>query len=118
MQSPGQGIHGFLAALKKKSRLCALTVACTRAACAPVDNSSGYIKDTLIRGLSDDDNRQKLLATPNSYNRTLDQVLEFLHRLEVSKKPLASSQGDAGSVSNKPPTRALALGHIEDYRFI
>ena len=30
-QSPGQPIHNFLASLKKKSRLCALTVACPRA---------------------------------------------------------------------------------------
>ena len=99
-QSPGQPIHGFLAAMKKKARLCALTMTCSNAACARVlDYSSVYIKDALVRGLSDDDNRQKLLAEPDSDDLTLDQVVEFLHRLEISKKPLTSNKGDAGSVS-------------------
>ena len=101
-QSPGQPIHGFLAALKKKARLCALTMNCSNAACArPIDYSSVYIKDALVRGLSDDDNRQKLLAEPNSDDLTLDQVVEFLHRLEISKKPLTSHHGDAGSVTGQ-----------------
>lgn len=100
VQEPGQTVHSFLAALKKKSRLCIYTVPCSEEDCdADIDYSSLAIKDQLIRGLADDDIRQKLLAESNSERFALDEMVEFIHRLEMSKKPLTSCKSDTGAMS-------------------
>ena len=96
VQSPGQLINGFLATLKSLARPCEYTVQCTRTGCTEnVDYSSHMIKGQLIRGMSDDSDRQRLLAKPDSEKMSLDQVVTFLHRLETSHRPIHSSSPNA-----------------------
>ena len=101
VQSPGQNIHGYLAVLRSLARLCNLTVTCScRLA---VDYSDSVIKDQLIRGMSDDMDRQRLLAEPQSEDMTLEQVVMFLHRLETSHFPIqGTGSGQATSGVTTP----------------
>ena len=79
VQSPGQNIHGYLAVLRSLARPCNLTVTCT--CTLVVDYSDSVVKDQLIRGMSDDMDRQRLLAEPRSEDVTLEQVVTFLHSI-------------------------------------
>lgn len=83
VQSPTQTIHAYVAVLKNLARPCALTVPCTADGCAAaVDYSAIAIRDQLIKGMSSDSDRERLLAEPNSEDMPLDDVVKFLVRLE------------------------------------
>ena len=79
IQSPGQNIHGYLAVLRSLARSCNLSIKCS---CdLNVDYSDSVIQDQMIKGMSDDTDRQRLLAEPKSEDLSLEEVVEFLHRL-------------------------------------
>ena len=89
IQSPGQNIHGYLAVLRSLARSCNLSIKCS---CdLNVDYSDSVIRDQLIKGMSDDTDRQRLLAEPKSEDLSLEEVVEFLHRLETSHRPIQAS---------------------------
>ena len=98
IQIPGQTIYGYLAVLRSLARPCKLLIKCT---CErEVDYSDSLIRDQLSKGMSDDTDRQRMLAEPKSEELSLIQVVELLHRLETSHRPIQASTLTATQTSN------------------
>lgn len=111
MQTPGQTIHAFLAVLRRLARQCNFKVKCSCDLSA--DYSDSAVKDQLIKGMSSEEDRQRLLSEPNSEGLSLDEVVSLLHRFELSHRPIqgASKASSASTNTANPCWRCGKSGH-------
>ena len=98
-QSPGMGIRTFLANLRGQAALCSYEGKCTNAQCLKIyDYSNEIIKDTLIRGISDQEILADLLGDTKT-DRTLDEVVQFISQKEQGKSTRAAVGDSAAPIT-------------------
>ena len=98
VQSPGMAIRTFLANLRGQAALCSYEGKCS--ACQKeYDFSSEIIKDTLIRGISDQEILADLLGDTTKTNRTLDEIIQFISQKEQGKSTRAAVGDSAAPIS-------------------
>ena len=95
IQAPGVGIKTFHASLKGQAALCDYRVACKEDGCDHmVDYSEEVIKDSLIRGIADQEILADLLGDTTVDGRSLEDTIKFIARKEQGKME-KSTVGDS-----------------------
>ena len=84
-QDRDEPIRAFSARLKGQSSVCQFSVKCDTCD-KEIDYSSTIIRDTMIRGISDDDIRLEILGDPELADKTLEQCTALIEAKESGKR--------------------------------
>ena len=91
-------VRSFLARLKGCASICKLTVQCTSVDCAEdVSYSENVILPVLVKGLSDSDIQQEVLA--DGEEKSLDETVKYIEAKEAGKRSVGQL-GEAGLSSS------------------
>ena len=111
-QNRDDPVRSFLARMKGCASICKLTVQCTSVDCAEdVSYSENVILHALVKGLSDSDIQQEVLA--DGEDKSLDETVKYIEAKEAGKRSVGQL-GEAGLSSSQLHKLALYKAAQQD----
>ena len=102
-QDHGQNFREFYANVKAQASTCNFSVECGRGCCnnaPPIDYTPLVVKDILVSGILDPDNRKDVLEWPELDSKSAKDLVGFVEGKETSKKAWKNEPSDAAAMSS------------------